>query len=662
MLPHITFAPAEQQPDHKKSAPSQKRGKEPARVSSRPGLAADRRSESYTVSLPKPADPAVDEKPFRLAKSFSLIAVVMIFAAVLTLAAVVSRQAEIIITKRVEDDTLKLMENLNHQMFEGFLVVASNQFGQIRLREKAQQELLLRVINNTIYGFDIKRVLIYNTKGQVVFATDDTLPESLADDMEAYKQAIEVYVPSAISPWRPPGDRNSLPFLEFYRHYLSPFESQWPAQNSYTLPGSRDQLYSFLPGSGPGADDSGPLFIPDNLETAYYALLWERAMRDLRRAGEESAPNGDEVIEAEEPERQPPALPHQEDRAENAFLASIRTQTVFRYEGGSFLLFNFFPQGSVVLRTYKAMENYGNQGLSGVLEISRDLTPEYQQIARLQYFALSVAFFLALGLTIVLFWVVNRGEAIITKRNLERQALREQLDQAERLAGLGSMVATVAHEIRNPLGIIHSTADVLNRFLAKEEPDRARLAKAIVEEANRLSDVVTEFLDFARPPEPRLKPVVVEEILEEILAFLEVTLVRAGVEVRCDLRKDQSPIPGDASMLHRAFLNILVNSIQAMDDGGLISVATSLEEKQPGQGRLLITISDTGPGLNEEAAKKMFSPFYTTKAKGTGLGLVIVRNIIEGHGGEITLKNGPPPTPGDDSGPGLVASIRLKAQ
>lgn len=370
---------------------------------------------------------------------------------------------------------------------------------------------------------------------------------------------------------------------------------------------------------------------------------------------------------------------------EDSYLDNIRAQTVFRYDGGRYLFLNFFPRGNFVLRSYKVMEDPNwkysavarscqsyifqksrylpvlckKWAMTGVVELDRDLTPEYRQIARLQYFALSMAFILALGLTVVLRWVVSRGEAIITKRNRERQALREQLDQAERLAGLGSMVATVAHEIRNPLGIIHSTADVLNRFLA-QNPDQARLARAIVEEANRLSQVVSEFLDFARPPTPRLEPMVVEETLEEILAFLEVTLTRAGVEVRTDFRKNQTPIPGDASMLHRAFLNILVNAIQAMDDGGLIRVETRLEYGGKQGDRLLVSISDTGPGLTEEAAKKLFSPFYTTKAKGTGLGLVIVRNIIEGHGGEIELKNGPSPRPGEDCGPGLTVNIRLK--
>ncbi|UQZ88399.1 hypothetical protein C4J81_03915 [Deltaproteobacteria bacterium Smac51] len=541
--------------------------------------AAARLSVSPAGAAASEADEAaVDEKPFRLAKHFSLIAIVLIFAVSLTLAAVVSRQAELIITTRVEDDTIKLMDNLSRQMYSDFLEEAYVRFGEIRLRDPEQQELLTQVITKTIYGFDIRRVIIYDLDGRVVYATDATIQTSRADDMAS--------------------------FLEAIRLYLMPPPS-----------------YSFEP----------PVFFPIN------------------RSGEPKTDDEPQVIDID-------------DRG--IFLEQLRGLTVLRYEGGSFLFLNFFPQGDFVLRSYKAMDNmetYGRRVLSGVLEINRDLTAEYKQIAKLQYFAMSVAAFLALLLTIALRWVVSRGEAIINKRNQERQMLQERLGQAERLAGLGSMVATVAHEIRNPLGIIHSTADLLNRFLAEEQPDRARLARAIVEEADRLSEVVTEFLDFARPQTPRLAPMVVEEQLEELLAFLEVTLARAGVEVRTLFREDQTPINGDASMLHRAFLNILANAVQAMDDGGLLTVATSEEEKN-GEKYLMVAISDTGPGLSEEAAKKIFSPFYTTKAKGTGLGLIIVKNIIDAHEGGIAMISGAAPEDEseDGGGPGLTVLIRLK--
>ena len=669
-------------------------------------------------------DLTVDEKPFRLAKSFSLAAIILIFASVLTLAAVVSRQAEIIITKRVEDDTIKLMTNLNLQMYINFLEPANRYYGRVSLGDQQQRNWLDFVIQLTTLGFDLKRVIIYDENGRAVFATDDTRLPSPAEDPEAVAEAVVLYTnsprlriigPSSPRPVavEPPPDgqtdtdgtagenvpdgsaatksealaassqssivgRNYETPSPYVYFSVSPFESA-PAEDGgaqmetepndgseYAAEAEAGEILSEAP-AGPemaesderAAEAGTDEILPDDPAGP------EMAESDERAAEAGADESGNRVISVGstrllliDVDKKSPAAAPTVVGDEDSFLDYQRSQTVLRHEGGQYLLFNFLPRGEFVLRAYKVMESYQatqGLGLSGILEVTRDLTPEYKQIARLQYFALGVAVFLSLVLTIALRWVVSRGEAILNNRNLERQALRERLDQAERLAGLGSMVATVAHEIRNPLGIIHSTADVLNRFLSGD-PDQARLARAIVEEADRLSTVVTEFLDFARPPQPKPAPIVIEEILEEILAFLEIALVRAGVEIRCDFRTDQSPVMGDGPMLHRAFLNILMNAVQAMDDGGLITVATRPERKD-GRDWLTVSVSDTGPGLSEETAKKMFSPFYTTKAKGTGLGLVIVRNIVEGHGGQIEMLSRPPSKKGDDTG--LTVLIRL---
>ena len=588
----------------------------------------------------------LDEKPFRLAKSFSLIAVVMIFAVVLVLVTVISRQAEIIITKRVEDDTIKLMENLNHQMYTNFLTKVSDPDGRSRLREPEQQALLHDIITNTIYGFDLKSVFIYGPGGEVVYATDETELLTPAKDMEAFNESINLF--------------KSLPRIKYVLPQLFRLTSPWeggkpwtghtPAQ-PVTNPTLTDPLPTLAP-SLPSLGGSAQYRMPN---LYYYAL--ENVPSNNEQLG------SGEIPEAAEVASETPTLTFLGgESSEDDYLSYQRSQTVFRYDRGGYLLFNILPKGEFVLRSYKAMGdlNPSRYGVSGVLEISRDLTPEYHQLARLQYFAFGIAVLLTLGLTFVLRWVVSRGEAIITRRNEQKRTLEQRLDQAERLAGLGSMVATVAHEIRNPLGIIHSTADVLKRYLSPH-PDQARLARAIIEEANRLSEVVTEFLDFARPPMPRLEPVLIEDILEEILAFMEITLARAGVEVRTSFRQNPTPIPGDKAMLHRAFLNLLVNAIQAMDDGGLITVVTQVgNNSSSGKAQLLIAISDTGPGLSEEVHQKIFSPFYTTKAKGTGLGLVIVRNIIESHGGQIELNDTAADYPAfEGAGVGLTASIRL---
>jgi signal transduction histidine kinase len=268
--------------------------------------------------------------------------------------------------------------------------------------------------------------------------------------------------------------------------------------------------------------------------------------------------------------------------------------------------------------------------------------------------ALVVAIASSLFLTVILWLVVARGESIITQKNAEKAALDERLNQAERLANLGKMVETVSHEIRNPLGIIRSSADFLAAGL-KESPGQKRIAGAIVDESERLWRILTDFLDFARPMKPVLTAVVIEDMLEEILVLLEADMSRAGVELLVKMRPDPGPILADRDQLHRAFLNLLVNAIQAMPEGGLLTVGTSAQMVGEPQGRLLVTIRDTGPGLSPEAASHIFKPFHTTKTKGTGLGLVLVRNVIESHLGRIVLEN----VKGDPDDHGLRVTVSL---
>ncbi|MDR2726246.1 MAG: hypothetical protein LBC90_09375 [Candidatus Adiutrix sp.] len=605
------------------------------------------------------SDLGPEEKPFRLVKSFSAAAIVLVFATVLTLAAAVARQAEKIITNRVEEDTIKLMENLNSQMFYNFLIPAQARYGRILLRDPEQQAILRAAIARAIHGFDIKRVVIYNPFGEVVFTTDQTPLQSLTED-EAFHEAVALYEAYyARNLWLYLKDL-WLNSLKFATTALPPGQTDpenYEVQD-YFQPDPRRLLWP--------RDDDAPAFgetiyIPSNLYDFFRARPESRRRFFSEGADISPAQPWTQDLSPEEGDFiwRWSLLQSQQLRAgtNEAFMRLLKSLTVYRYEGGRRFFLNFFPYGDFVLRGYRAMEDYDTRGLSGVLEIDRDLTPEYSQIARLQYFSLGAAALLALLLTVALRWVVGRGEAVLNRRNQERQALIQRLNQAERLAGLGSMVATVAHEIRNPLGIIHSTADVLGRFLAPE-PDKARLAAAIIEEADRLSTVVTEFLDFARPPEPKLARVVVEEILEELLASLEITLARASVEPRLDFRAEPTATLGDAHMLHRAFFNILMNAIQAMDEGGLLTITTRLEPAPAGD-LLRVEISDTGPGLSKEAAGRVFSPFFTTKAKGTGLGLTIVRNIIAAHGGVMELVNRCQADAGE-AGSGLTVRLGLK--
>ena len=272
----------------------------------------------------------------------------------------------------------------------------------------------------------------------------------------------------------------------------------------------------------------------------------------------------------------------------------------------------------------------------GVVEIAQDLSEDYKTIFRIQILVVITCTVLMGVLFVVLVFVVKRGEAIIEKRAAERMRLKEQLSRAEKLSSMGEMAAGISHEIRNPLGIIRSSAELLKKKVVRIDPANT-LPDIIVEEATRLNGIITDFINFARPRSPKLNPCRVEDILEKNINFLSAQIEDSRYEIR---KRYGTPLPdvmGDAPMLYQSFLNLFINAMQAMPDGGRIEVGVRAEN-----GRVLVEIEDEGQGVPQELLDKVWDPFFTTKDKGTGLGLGIVRNIIESHGGGVTIANRAP--------------------
>ncbi|MDR1487861.1 MAG: hypothetical protein LBT62_07735 [Deltaproteobacteria bacterium] len=529
-----------------------------------------------TQATRQPKALSTAEKPFRLAKYFSSVAVIIIFATCLVLAALMSDRAEKIIYDRVVEDTIMVMDNLRFQMYTNFLQPIYRARGEANLSQPEPYEFLNQVIQRTIHGIDITKVALYDAQfGMMVYSSDSAVP-------------VVVYETN-------PQTGQQTPVGQL----AEPMDTYFEAIRLALLPSNDSSL---------------------NLTSEEPPSFW-----------------------------QPPGSPGRE-----AYLNRLKEQTVIVRQDGGYLFGSFFPRGQFTISCFKALEDYFTSNVSGVLVLTRDLTAEYTQIARMQYMALGIAVATSLFLSFVLWMVVARGENIINLKNAEKATLNERLNQAERLANLGQMVATVSHEIRNPLGIIRSSADFLASSL-KDSPKQKKLAGAIVDESERLWRILTDFLDFARPQEPKFAPVVVEDILEEILVLLEADMSRFGVELRSQLNGDPGPVFADGALLHRAFLNLLVNAIQAMPDGGLLTVSTYVEKAGEPSGKLVIVITDTGPGLSPEAQRDLFKPFRTTKTKGTGLGLVLVRNVIESHLGKLELAN----IHGGEEDHGLKAVITL---
>ena len=271
----------------------------------------------------------------------------------------------------------------------------------------------------------------------------------------------------------------------------------------------------------------------------------------------------------------------------------------------------------------------------GVVEIAQDLSEDYKTIFQIQILVIITSTLLMGALFVVLVFVVKRGEGIIQRRAMERLRLKERLAHAERLSSLGEMAAGISHEIRNPLGIIRSSAELLKKKIAKVDPQNT-FPDIIVEEASRLNSIITDFINYAKPKIPNMAPCRVDEIIDKNLTFLEAQNKEMGHMIKKNYQDDLPEIMADSAMLYQSFLNILLNAMQSMPDGGRIHVEVSSNDH-----RVTVHFDDDGQGIPPENMNKIWDPFFTTKEQGTGLGLGIVKNIIESHGGSIQIVNRP---------------------
>lgn len=270
----------------------------------------------------------------------------------------------------------------------------------------------------------------------------------------------------------------------------------------------------------------------------------------------------------------------------------------------------------------------------GIFEMLLDMTEQYNSILKRQYTLFGVFALIMIIIFFTLLLVVRKAETIIEARTIEQHKLVEQLNLAERLAALGEMVAGVAHEIKNPLGIIQSTAELLSNMPHADESQK-KLSGVIGEESVRLNRIVTEFLDFARPHELNLQYFELGEIIEKNLDFFKPEIDKKGIDVETNLGEGRHyPLTADHGLLYRGIMNLIINAIQAIEGEGKIIIHIG-ENK----GKYSVVIKDTGKGISEDNLKKIFNPFFTTKEKGSGLGLPIVRKIIEGHSGTIDIES-----------------------
>ena len=315
------------------------------------------------------------EKQFRLVKFFAYASFIVLIIFSLPYSMVISQRAKDILMKNHETYALLLGQNLNHQVFQNFVLPITRQFGKMRLREQQQQALMDRIVRNTTHSFKIDLVNMYDiNQGVIAYSTDPILIGKKVRESLGYKKAVM-------------------------------------GQNSSRLVSGGDSI----------------------LETG-------------RMGGEKK----------------------------------LRTYIPFM-GAGPFL---------------------GDTGqVLGVFELIQDLTEEYASLVRFQYLIFGLSILIMGMIFVALLFIVHKAEKTISERAKEQRELEAQLNQAEKLATLGQMIAGVSHEIRNPLGIIRSTAELLGSMSGTNK-NQAKLSGLIVEESSRLNNIVTEFLDFARPQTP----------------------------------------------------------------------------------------------------------------------------------------------------------------
>ncbi|MEF2230334.1 MAG: ATP-binding protein [Pseudodesulfovibrio sp.] len=295
---------------------------------------------------------------------------------------------------------------------------------------------------------------------------------------------------------------------------------------------------------------------------------------------------------------------------------------------GSLKLLAYYP-----LRAERSLTDISENPIMGILEFEQDITSDFMAMLNFERLVITFSLVTSLVLFFLVLVVLRRAERMSNRQIEEKEHLLAELQQQEKLAGMGRMVAGVAHEIRNPLGIICSSSELVLKKAEKEGSSHVRILRALHEEAQRLTRTVAEFLDYARPKRPAMHDVDVGRLLDQVAVFMEPECEKLGVTIEREYSGDMGA-KGDKDLLYRAFYNLVANALQAMEGGGVVFIRAATEE-----GRLHVAIQDTGPGFPPDHIDQVRDPFFTTKDAGTGLGLALVSTIFESHGISMDLSN-----------------------
>jgi two-component system sensor histidine kinase HydH len=233
----------------------------------------------------------------------------------------------------------------------------------------------------------------------------------------------------------------------------------------------------------------------------------------------------------------------------------------------------------------------------------------------------------------------DSGAVLIRVEDLvDADSEEEVFRNTERLISLGELSARVAHEIRNPLTGVRTTVQFVASKLRAGDSRRDDL-QDVLKELDRIEQIITDLLLFARPQAARPVATDLREVVEKVLDNLDRRLEEARIEVQRDLDEDLPEVLVDPDMAQQVILNLAINAVQAMPEGGTLRVSAGLRRTRYKKAYIDVVVADTGPGIPEDVKEKIFDPFFTTRSMGTGLGLSISLQIARDHGGNLTVRN-----------------------
>ncbi len=273
---------------------------------------------------------------------------------------------------------------------------------------------------------------------------------------------------------------------------------------------------------------------------------------------------------------------------------------------------------------------------------------EYELTAEsISELALRNVFFFLAAIVVNRFVTENRRQAqryrqlaeTLSETNRRLEQAQAEARRSERLAALGQLSAGLAHELRNPLGVIKGSAETLSRKLESADALARELAGYISSEVNRLNVIISRFLDFARPSQLEMRPEEITPLVERALKAVHDRWPEARIEIEREYSPDLPPVPVDAELCEQVFINLVVNAYEAMPSGGTLRVAVG-PASVDGRRGIEVEIADSGSGIPPELRDQIFNPFFTTKKEGVGLGLSIVSKIVDDHAGSIRVSSG----------------------